>query len=147
MRLNATLGWSSVSARLYIDSASTIIGNKFNKANKQSKAADAAHTDAGEHEAREGSAADGVFDAATRSIAMYSKKATRALNKEWADDLKIINTERDALSEMADAIAAINRFKDVGLLLSQELATPTGGDTHSRTGYVDTKGHTADIRR
>jgi len=58
---------------------------------------------------------------------------------EWADDLKIINTERDALSEMVDAIAAINWSKDAGLLLTQELATPTGGDAHSRTGYVDTR--------
>ena len=119
---------------------------EFNEANKQSKAADAAHTDAEEHEAREGSAADGVFDAATRSITTYAKKAREASAEELEDDKKIIKTERDALSEMADAIAAINWSKDAGLLLIQELATPTGGDAHSRTGYVDTKGHTADIR-
>jgi hypothetical protein len=119
---------------------------EFNEANKQSKAANVAHTNAEEHEAHEGSAANGVFDAATRSIATYSKKATKVLNKECADDLKIINTQRNALSEMADAIAAINWSKDVGLLLIQELVMPTGGDAHSRMGYVDKKGNTADIR-
>jgi hypothetical protein len=55
---------------------------EFNEANKQSKAANTAHTNAKEHEAREGSASDGVFDAATRSIATYSKKATKSLNEE-----------------------------------------------------------------
>ena len=93
---------------------------EFNKANKQPKAADAAHTDAEEHKAREGSAAGRCIRCSDAGNCDVLEEGDEGAERGVGGRLEGPQY-RDALSEMADTIPAINWSKDAGLLLIQEL--------------------------
>ena len=93
---------------------------EFNKANKQPKAADAAHTDAEEHKAREGSAAGRCIRCSDAGNCDVLEEGDEGAERGVGGRLEGPQY-RDALSEMADIIPAINWSKDAGLLLIQEL--------------------------